>query len=241
MRLDVYLAETGLARSRTHADNLIKLGKVFVNGVPEGKPSRNVSDAETVTVDRADDYASLGGLKLVKAFDCFGISPAGKVCIDIGASNGGFTDVMLRGGARKVYCVDIGECALPEEMRSDERVAVRDRLNARYLSFEDIGIKADIVTVDVSFISLTYILPALVQFLDKDSVIIALVKPQFEVGRAELTKSGIVKSRRAALKAVENVKTFAGQLGLLSSDTAEAPHPFVNKNYEYLVAFRKKL
>ena len=241
MRLDVYLAEYGLARSRTHAENLIKLGKVRVNDVPAGKPSLSVSGAESITVDRAEDYASLGGLKLVKAFDAFGITPSGKVCIDIGSSNGGFTDVMLRGGAVKIYCVDIGECALSEEMRSDERVAVRDKLNARYLSFEDIGVKADIVTVDVSFISLTYILPALVQFLDKDSVIVALVKPQFEVGRAELTKNGIVKSRRAAVKATERVKAFAGELGLTSSDTVEAPHPFENKNYEYLVAFRKKL
>ena len=120
------------------------------------------------------------------------------------------------------------------------RLAAIEDINNMRMEYYS-GMNDDIVTVDVSFISLTYILPALVQFLDKDSVIIALVKPQFEVGRAELTKSGIVKSRRAALKAVDNVKTFAGQLGLCVSDTAEAPHPFVNKNYEYLVAFRKKL
>lgn len=240
MRLDVFLAEAGLARSRTHADNLIKLGKVSVNGAIETKSARNVSGAEEINVDLNEDYASLGGVKLVKALESFGVSPENKVCIDIGSSNGGFTDVMLKRGARKVFCVDIGECALPEEMRADERVAVRDRLNARFISFEDIGIKADLITVDVSFISLTYIIPALIQFMDSSSVMIALIKPQFEVGRAELTKTGIVKNSKAALRAVTNILNFAGELGLNASDVVEAPHPFENKNLEYLVAFRLK-
>ena len=119
----------------------------------------------------------MGGIKLVKALEDFGINPAGKTVIDIGASNGGFTDVMLKRGAAKVYAVDVGECALPPELATDGRVVVKDKLNARYLSFEDIGIKADIIVVDVSFISLKLVISALTQFLKHDSSLVALIKP----------------------------------------------------------------
>ena len=175
MRIDLYLTEIGLARSRTHAQNLIKLGKVIVNDVIVTKASMEVTGLEKLDVDNREDFASLGGLKLQKALQHFKIDVTNKVCIDIGASNGGFTDVLLRGGANKVYAVDIGECALPEEMVENDRVIVKDKLNARYLSFEDIGVKADLITIDVSFISLTMILPAMVQFLDQNSLIIALI------------------------------------------------------------------
>lgn len=239
MRLDLFLAECGLSKSRTHAQNLIKLGKVIVDGTIVSKASLEISGNENITVDNKDDYASLGGLKLQKAINHYKIDVNNKICIDIGASNGGFTDVLLRGGASKVYAVDIGECALPQEMVEDDRVVVKDKLNARYLTFEDIGIKADIITIDVSFISLTMILPALMQFTTDNTAIIALIKPQFEVGRASLTKTGIVKNQKATDQAIKKITDFASAIGLYHESVIEAPHPFENKNKEYLVLLHK--
>ncbi len=239
MRIDVYLTEIGLSRSRTHAQNLIKLGKVIVNDLVVSKSSLEVNGSEKVFVDDKDDYASLGGLKLQKAIKHFNVNVFDKVCIDIGASNGGFTDVLLRNGAKNVYAVDIGDCALPKEIVVDDRVIVKDKLNARYLSFEDIGVKADIITIDVSFISLTLILPAITQFLNDNSIIIALIKPQFEVGKSKLTKNGIVKSQRDVNDAINKIIEFSKGLNLTAMEVIEAPHPFENKNKEYLVYLHK--
>ena len=239
MRIDVYLTEIGLARSRTHAQNLIKLGKVIVNDVIVSKASLDIEGTGNIIVDDKDDYASLGGLKLQKAIKHFDVAVKDKVCIDIGASNGGFTDVLLRNGAKTVYAVDIGDCALPQEMVDDDRVVVKDKLNARYLAFEDIGVKADFITIDVSFISLTLILPALMQFMKDDTIIIALIKPQFEVGKSMLTKTGIAKNQKAIDGAIKKVVDFASQLGLHAKDVIDAPHPFENKNKEYLAYLHK--
>ncbi len=239
MRLDLYLTEIGFSRSRTHAQNLIKLGKVIVDGIIVTKASMDINGLEKIEVDNRDDFASLGGLKLQKALKHFNLNVNNKTCIDIGASNGGFTDVLLRGGAKKVYAVDIGECALPPEMANDDRIVVKDKLNARYLNFEDIGVKADVITIDVSFISLTMVLPALMQFLDENSVIIALIKPQFEVGKAMLTKTGIVKNQKAVDMAIKKIEEFSKALGLHQKKVIEAPHPFDYKNKEYLIYLNK--
>lgn len=239
MRLDNYLFGTGLAESRTNAKNLILTGKASVNGAVVTKPSFEVSPGQEVTVDRGEVFSSLGGVKLKNALDKFGLSASGKVCIDIGASNGGFTDVMLKDGAKKVFCVDVGECALPLEMREDERVKVKDRLNARYISFEDIGIKADLITVDVSFISLRLILPALIQFMTPSTSLIALIKPQFELGKSALTKSGIVKNPKLYIKAVEDVTAFAASIGLKNFGVIEVPRLFMDKNREFTALFRQ--
>lgn len=237
MRLDNRIFDLGLASSRTHAKNLILTGKVFINGEKVFKPAFEVPENAEISVDRAEDYSSLGGIKLKNAFEKFGISSNDKICIDIGASNGGFTDVMLRGGAKKVYAVDVGECALPDELIADGRVEVRDRLNARYLTFEDIGLKADLITVDVSFISLKLILPALIQFITADSRLIALIKPQFELGKSALSKSGVVKNPKLYQKAVDDVIAFAASIGLKNSGVIEVPRLFKDKNREYTVAF----
>lgn len=237
MRLDNRIFDLGLASSRTHAKNLILTGKVFINGEKVFKPAFEVPENAEISVDRAEDYSSLGGIKLKNAFEKFGISSNDKICIDIGASNGGFTDVMLRGGAKKVYAVDVGECALPDELIADGRVEVRDRLNARYLTFEDIGLKADLITVDVSFISLKLILPALIQFMTADSRLIALIKPQFELGKSALSKSGVVKNPKLYQKAVDDVIAFAASIGLKNSGVIEVPRLFKDKNREYTVAF----
>lgn len=237
MRLDNRIFDLGLASSRTHAKNLILTGKVFINGEKIFKPAFEVPENAEISVDRAEDYSSLGGIKLKNALEKFGISSNDKICIDIGASNGGFTDVMLRGGAKKVYAVDVGECALPDELIADGRVEVRDRLNARYLTFEDIGLKADLITVDVSFISLKLILPALIQFMTADSRLIALIKPQFELGKSALSKSGVVKNPKLYQKAVDDVISFAASIGLKNSGVIEVPRLFKDKNREYTAAF----
>ena len=238
MRLDNYLSEAGLAKSRTRAKNLILTGKVSVDGLVVRKASFEIQPGQSVSVNSEEDFSSLGGIKLKNALEKFNISPEGKVCIDIGASNGGFTDVMLRAGAKKVFCVDVGECALPADMLADDRVEVRDRLNARFISFEDIGIRAELITVDVSFISLKLILPALKQFMNEDTALIALIKPQFEVGRALLSKSGVVKNPREAEKAVSEVVAFAASIGLKGLGVVEIPRLFKDKNREYTALFK---
>ncbi|MFA5449843.1 MAG: TlyA family RNA methyltransferase [Clostridia bacterium] len=236
MRLDFYLFAAGYARSRTHAANLIKLGRVSINGVKELKPSREIlPDKDVISLDNSNDFASLGGLKLQKALEVFKISALGKVAIDIGASNGGFTDVLLKEGASRVFAVDVSENAFDEELKADERVVVKDRLNARYLDFEDIGIKADIITVDVSFISLKLIIPSLLKFKSHGGAIIALVKPQFEVGSKQLSKRGLVKNKRTAEKSVEEVAEFCRTLGLQIAGVTQAPRPFADKNQEYFL------
>lgn len=235
MRIDQYLFLSGFARSRTHASNLIRLGKVLRNGTPVEKSATEVGVGDTVEVIADDDYASLGGIKLKKALDRFGITLDGAVCIDIGASNGGFTDVMLRAGAAKVYAVDVAECALPEVLQEDPRVVVKDRLNARYLTFEDIGIRCDFMSIDVSFISLKTILPALLQFFAPGSRLVALIKPQFECGRQHLGKSGVVISERVRQNVVDDIVCYLKALGFFVHGTIEAPHPFKEKNQEYLV------
>ncbi|MDR2266692.1 MAG: TlyA family RNA methyltransferase [Christensenellaceae bacterium] len=238
MRLDIYLSVFGLARSRTNASNLIKMGLVNVNDVPEFKTAREICASDSVSVATSNNFASLGGIKLQKALEYFSINVENKIAIDIGASNGGFTDVLLKAGIAKVYAVDVSKCALPPEIKNDSRVFVKDSLNARYIEFEDIGIKADIVTVDVSFISLKLILPVLLQFLKHDSIIITLIKPQFEVGRKNLNKHGMVTNSAIAEKAVSDIISFGSSLGLLACGNIPAPHPFADKNKEYLALFR---
>lgn len=235
-RLDLWLYQNGFARSRTHAANLIKLGRVLINGKAVQKAGMEIRLKDKVKVIEGDDFASLGGIKLKKALDGFSIDLNNKIAVDIGASNGGFTDVMLKAGAKKVYAVDVAKCALPKELTDDERVVVKDCLNARYLTFEDLGIFADFISIDVSFISLTYIVPCLIQFLKTESRMVALIKPQFEVGKAQLTKNGIVKSKKAEKSAVKEIEKFFIGLGFYVEGILEAPHPFAEKNQEYLIS-----
>ncbi len=239
MRLDNYIYMIGIARSRTHAQNLIKQGRVTINGTLCLKPATIFSETDKLDILEGDDYVSLGGAKLKHAIDCFSLNVNNKTCIDVGASNGGFTDVLLQSGAKNVYAVDVGECALPQEMQDDDRIIVKDKLNARYIIFEDIGIKVDMITIDVSFISLKMILPSLMQFLSFNSEIVALIKPQFELGRSALSKKGIVQSKKLELKAVEDIKLFTEQLGFKVIGVVEAPHPFKDKNQEYLIYAQK--
>jgi 23S rRNA (cytidine1920-2'-O)/16S rRNA (cytidine1409-2'-O)-methyltransferase len=216
------------------------MGMIKVNDILEFKVARDVDIRDSIVVSNVDNYASLGGIKLKKALDYFNIDVANSIAIDIGASNGGFTDVLLKQGAKKVFAVDVSDCALPEEIKSDERVFVRDNLNARSLTFEDLGIIADIITIDVSFISLKLILPALLQFMDYKTKMIALIKPQFEVGRKHLSKSGVVLKQKITDEAVKGIIEFAKGLKLKLIGVVDSPHPFRDKNREYLAYFSKE-
>lgn len=236
MRIDLYLFKNGFAPSRTRALNLIKLGGVKVDGKVITKPSVEVDENSTIVVDDLIKYASLGGLKLVEAVRKFGISDFG-VCVDLGASNGGFTDCLLSLGAKRVYAVDVGVCALPQRLIDDERVVVMDKTNAKNVPLDDESV--DFVTADLSFISITKILPEISRLLKKDGRAVILIKPQFEVGQKNLTKTGIVKSEKISLKAVDEVLNFARSSGLSSLGVTPTPDLFENKNTEYLAYLQK--
>ena len=193
-RLDVALTRSGLIESRQRAQALILAGKVQVSGETERRPDRAVRDDEVITVDESPSYASRGALKLGPALERFGVDPARRICADIGASTGGFTDVLLRGGAARVYAIDVGRGLIHWRLRQDPRVVLMERLNAREL--EAFPEPVSLIVIDVSFISLEKILPAMRQAGPKAEVI-ALFKPQFEVGRAEVGKGGIVRDAGA--------------------------------------------
>lgn len=237
MRLDVYVAEK-YSFSRSKAANLIELGYVTVNGVVIGKAAFDVKDHDDVSVN--EEYgSSLGGIKLRHALDTFSISPQGEVCVDVGASNGGFTDVLLNNGAKTVYAVDVGECALPEELKSDDRVVVMDRTNARFISKKDFPVEPTFAVIDVSFISLTLVLPAVAEAVSKNGRIVALIKPQFECEKKDLSKKGILLDAKKRLAVVKKIQDFASSIGLATVGVIEAPHPFVEKNIEYLAYYKK--
>ena len=240
MRIDVYLVQKGLAPTRTRAANMIKLGGVFVNGRRVDKASYAVADSDAVTVTDVIEYASLGGLKLAKALSEFHISPRGRA-VDIGASNGGFTHCLLLHGAQKVYAVDVGECALPDFLLQDARVVSMPKTNARALTTDNVEGPVDFGTVDVSFISVTYILPVLYDLLLAGGEAVVLVKPQFEVGPRFLTKTGVVRDAKARLGALERVKSSAVALGFTVVGSCEVPLLFEDKNVEYLLYLRKPL
>lgn len=238
MRLDVFIAEK-FGYSRTKAANMISDGLVTVNGKKTNKPSLSVNDGDDVAVSSEYRFASMGGYKLEKAFADFGLEVRGLTCADIGASNGGFTDCLLTHGAGKVFAVDVGECALDDKLKNDPRVVVKDNVNARYLTPEILGSKVSFVTIDVSFISLKLILPAALSVLEDEGEIVALIKPQFEAGRKNLSKNGIVVSEKVRIKVVDDVCGFIGTLGAVVKGVTNAPIRD-GKNVEYLVRIAKK-
>ena len=192
-RLDVLLVERGLAESREKARALILAGQVLVDGQAAGKAGHAISLESRLELLERLPYVSRAGRKLEAALDRFVIDVSGRTCLDVGASTGGFTDCLLQRGARRVFALDVGSGQLDWKLRNDPRVVVKEAVNARYLTPGDIGEPADLVTCDVSFISVTLILPALVRLLKPAGVMIILVKPQFEAGRRQVGKGGIVK------------------------------------------------
>ena len=198
-RLDVLLTQTGLIESRERAQALILAGKVKVSGETVRRPDRNVRNEDVVTVDQTEEWASRGALKLLPALARFGVDPNGRVCADIGASTGGFTDVLLRRGAARVYAVDVGRGLMHWRLRQDPRVVLLERTNARDL--ESFPEPVSLVVIDVSFISLTKVLPA-IRRAAPEAEVVALFKPQFEVGRGDVGKGGIVRDQAAVERAL---------------------------------------
>jgi 23S rRNA (cytidine1920-2'-O)/16S rRNA (cytidine1409-2'-O)-methyltransferase len=217
-RLDVLVTKSGLAESRERAQALIVAGKVRVAGETVRRPDRTVSEDASIAVDAEPGYASRGALKLAPALERFGVDPAGRVCADIGASTGGFTDILLRKGAAKVYAIDVGRGLLHWRLRQDPRVVVIERVNARDL--ETLPEPVTLVVIDVSFISLEKILPA-VRRAAPDAEVVALFKPQFEVGRAEVGKGGIVRNAAAVETALARFREWCAAGGF--DIVAEAP------------------
>ncbi len=241
VRIDHLLVERGLAESRTRAQALVMAGAVVVGEARVDKPGALVDPAAPVRIkeDAAPrKYVSRGALKLEKALAAFPIDPRGKTCADLGASTGGFTDLLLQRGAAKVHAVDVGYGQLHPRLRGDPRVVVRERENARLLGPESLGERVDLVTGDLSFISLRLVLPAVKTILKPGGEAILLVKPQFEVGKGEVGKGGVVRDdakRRAALDAIAEA---ARGLGFEVLGTAESPIEGPAGNREWLLALR---
>ena len=242
MRLDVYLAETGILSSRTEAKRFIDEGAVFVDGAQVLKASFDVSGSEDkIFVDRSiKKYVSRGGIKLQGALTTFGVDPFGKKCLDVGASSGGFTDCLLQAGACHVISVDSGSGQIAEILRADSRVTVMENYNARYMNREDFDYDPDLVVMDVSFISATYIIPRIFEVLLPGGEFICLIKPQFEVGRQGLGKGGIVKDDKARDTAVKKVVDFAAETGFLILNLIQSPIKGGDGNIEFLAHFLKK-
>jgi 23S rRNA (cytidine1920-2'-O)/16S rRNA (cytidine1409-2'-O)-methyltransferase len=239
-RLDVLVVERGLAESRAKAQALILAGQVVVDDQRVDKPGALVSTgAELRLKGEVLPYVSRGGLKLKGAIDRFALDVRGKVAADIGASTGGFTDCLLQEGALRVHAIDVGYGQLHEKLRKDPRVRSRERVNARYLSAEDLPEPVGVVVIDVSFISLTQVLPAVLPFLDPGGLLIALVKPQFEVGRDRLGKGGVVRDAQARLEAIEGVTAFVREQGLEVKGLMDSTVPGPAGNIEALLVAQK--
>ena len=223
MRIDRLLVERGLVPNRELARRLVMAGEVLVDDRPVTKPGADVAgDAAIRLRTPASPYASRGGEKLAGALDAFGLDPTGLLALDVGASTGGFTDCLLRRGARGVIAVDVGYGQLAWRLRQDPRVTVMERTNARHLEPQQLPAPAEMATVDVSFISLAKILPAVAACLCRAAPIVALVKPQFEVGRSRVGKGGVVRDDTARADAVAAVRTAAEALGLAVRGEAES-------------------
>ena len=234
-RLDVALTELGLVESRQKAQALIMAGEVYVNEQKQLKAGAQVGDADQIQVrGRALPYVSRGGLKLEKAMELWPIRLEGAVCADIGASTGGFTDCMLQNGARRVYAVDVGYNQLDWRLRNDPRVVCMERTNARYLTAEQIPEPLNFFSVDVSFISLHLILPALRPLLREEGQAVCLVKPQFEAGRDKVGKKGVVRDPETHLEVLEHFLDHAAQAGFTVKDITFSPIKGPEGNIEYL-------
>jgi 23S rRNA (cytidine1920-2'-O)/16S rRNA (cytidine1409-2'-O)-methyltransferase len=235
----VLLVEQGLAPTRERAQSLILSGQVLVNDTPVTKAGQQVSVDSVVRVRGEDHpYVSRGGIKLAAALDSFSVPVQGRVGLDVGASTGGFTHVLLLRGALQVFAIDVGHNQLDWKIRNDARVIVHEKVNARNLSFDLIGRKVDLIVMDVSFISIEKVLPALVQFSGPETDWITLIKPQFEVGKENIGKGGIVTSEAARQQAVDRITVFAETLGLKRLGLIESPITGTQGNKEFLAHWR---
>ena len=236
-RLDKLLVERGLVETRAKAQALIFAGQVFSAEQRLEKAGQLVAVEAPLTIKEPMPFVSRGGLKLAAALDHFQIDVTGKVCLDIGASTGGFTDCLLQRGAVRVVAVDVGHGQLDWKLRQNTRVEVREQVNARYLQPADFNERFDLVVGDVSFISLTKILPVVPALVQPSALVVTLIKPQFEVGRDEVGKGGIVRDEAAQQRVVNEIVEFAASLGLRSRGVIDSPILGADGNREFLVCF----
>jgi 23S rRNA (cytidine1920-2'-O)/16S rRNA (cytidine1409-2'-O)-methyltransferase len=239
-RIDKLLLDRGLTRSRQQAQALILAGEVLANEQRIDKPGMKVdSEAVLRLKNPPSAYVSRAGLKLEKALAVFAPQISGWVCLDIGASTGGFTDCLLQHGASRVYAIDVGHNQLDWSIRADPRVVATEGLNARYLKFEDIGVTVDLITIDVSFISLTLILPVLADLLKPGGMVICLIKPQFEVGKGEVGKGGLVRDPRQHQQVVLKIQEAAMVLGFAVMGAIDSPITGMEGNKEFFMTLTR--
>ena len=235
-RLDVLMVRRNLAESREKAKALIMSGIVYVNGQKEDKAGTSFEETVQIEVRGSTlKYVSRGGLKLEKAMNRFGVELAGKVCMDVGASTGGFTDCMLQNGAVKVYAVDVGHGQLAWKLRNDDRVICMEKTNIRYVTPEDIGDRIEFSSIDVSFISLTKVLGPVKQLLTDNGQVVCLIKPQFEAGREKVGKKGVVREKSVHLEVIEMVSDYARSIGFGILGLEFSPIKGPEGNIEYLL------
>ena len=240
IRLDIALVEQGLATSREKAKAYVMAGNVFVDDVRVDKPGEWISKENRLEI-RGEKlkYVSRGGLKLEKAMQCFPIQLKGKTCMDIGASTGGFTDCMLQNGAQKVYAIDVGYGQLAWSLRTDERVVNLERHNIRYITQNEIPEPIDFASVDVSFISLTLVLPVLYERLRQGGEAVCLIKPQFEIGKGRVGKKGVVRDPNDHVEVIQKIYSFSQELGFSPQGLTFSPVKGPEGNIEYLLYVRK--
>lgn len=240
-RIDKLLVERGLAPTRTKAQALIMAGVVLIDEQRANKPSDTVARSAEIRIKGGDDpasrYVGRGGLKLETALREFAVDVNGLRCLDVGASTGGFTDCLLQHGAKSVIALDVGHNQIDWRLRTDDRVEVRERVNARYLKPEDFPAEFDLVVMDVSFISATKVLPAIIPLLKTTAQLITLIKPQFEVGRGEVGKGGIVRDPQKHARVIEEVNAAARELGLEVRGVIESPIQGADGNVEFLALY----
>jgi len=240
-RLDVLLVQRGLASSRERASALIMSGVVLVDGQPAQKAGMPVADEADITLKEPDHpYVGRGGIKLAHALDTFGVAVDGREALDIGASTGGFTDVLLKRGARRVVAFDVGHGQLDWGLRNDPRVVVIERANARALEPSHLPARVDIVTIDVSFISLRHIFPRVPPLVGDGADVVALVKPQFEAGRAEVGKKGVIRDPAVQARVVEEASRAAAEVGLVRQAMTESPITGDTGNREFFLHLRQE-
>ncbi len=239
-RLDVLLVKKGLAESREKAKAIIMSGIVYVDNNKEDKAGQTFNEDALIEVrGNTLRYVSRGGLKLEKAMNCFGVTLEGKIAMDVGASTGGFTDCMLQNGAMKVYSVDVGHGQLAWKLRNDERVVCMEKTNIRYVTPDDVADKIDFASIDVSFISLKKVLPAVYDLLTDVGEVVCLIKPQFEAGREKVGKKGVVREQSVHVEVVDMIVSFAREMGFVTLDLSYSPIKGPEGNIEYLLYITK--
>lgn len=240
-RLDLLLTERGLAESRSRAQGMIMAGLVLVDDEPVDKAGSLVSEDSKITLKQKDHpYVSRGGVKLERALEEFSVDPKGLVCLDIGASTGGFTDCLLKHGAKKVWSVDVGVGQMDYRLREDDRVTLLEGVNAREMNPDMITDNVDLLVADVSFISLRLVIPPALPALKDDAKLILLVKPQFEAGREKVGKGGVVRDKAVRESVVEDLARFFSELGLSREGAIESPISGRKGNIEYFIYLKKQ-